>query len=148
MSNSSHVHLCLFVFQVHFLSPHRSGNSLRNPFALKHSDSFEGRTAQCHIIFCPSSKVTTVNKRRRCCRLVSLLFLPLQPVLWILLMDCVEQKDTEAKAPSVVDRYYTRWYRAGKGHVTECCLMLAARWLIQLTLVKLQTSAKEDKMAF
>ncbi|KAI3358519.1 hypothetical protein L3Q82_014944, partial [Scortum barcoo] len=30
----------------------------------------------------------------------------------VLLMDCVEQKESEEKAPSVVDRYYTRWYRA------------------------------------
>lgn len=30
------------------------------------------------------------------------------------LMDTEEQNDTEAKAPSVVERYYTRWYRVGK----------------------------------
>lgn len=25
-----------------------------------------------------------------------------------------EDKDAQDKAPSVVDRYYTRWYRTGK----------------------------------
>ncbi|XP_041811517.1 protein Abitram [Chelmon rostratus] len=45
-------------------------------------------------------------------------------------MDCVEQKDTEAKAPSVVDRYYTRWYRAdmkGKPCEDHCILQHSNR---------------------
>ncbi|KAM8767735.1 protein Abitram [Acanthopagrus latus] len=45
-------------------------------------------------------------------------------------MDCVEQKDTEANAPSVVDRYYTRWYRPdmkGKTCEDHCILQHSNR---------------------
>ncbi|XP_023151988.1 protein Abitram [Amphiprion ocellaris] len=45
-------------------------------------------------------------------------------------MDCVEEKDTEANAPSVVDRYYTRWYRAdmkGKPCEDHCILQHSNR---------------------
>lgn len=41
-------------------------------------------------------------------------------------MDLEAQKDTEAKAPSVIDRYYTRWYRPGKLHRSEISATLSA----------------------
>ncbi|XP_022058524.1 protein Abitram [Acanthochromis polyacanthus] len=45
-------------------------------------------------------------------------------------MDSVEEKDKEANAPSVVDRYYTRWYRAdmkGKPCEDHCILQHSNR---------------------
>ncbi|XP_072226049.1 protein Abitram [Leuresthes tenuis] len=45
-------------------------------------------------------------------------------------MDCEEHKDTEAKSPSVIDRYYTRWYRAdmkGKPCEDHCILQHSNR---------------------
>lgn len=48
-------------------------------------------------------------------------------------MDTEEYKDTQDKAPSVVDRYYTRWYRAGKYRI-KSLLRLASWWLIKLTI--------------
>lgn len=38
----------------------------------------------------------------------------------MLLMDLVEESETKTTAPSVVDRYYTRWYRAGKYYYSLC----------------------------
>lgn len=51
-------------------------------------------------------------------------------------MDCVEQKDPEATAPSVVDRYYTRWYRADvKGKPCEDhCILQHSNRLCVITL--------------
>ncbi|XP_030268333.1 protein Abitram [Sparus aurata] len=51
-------------------------------------------------------------------------------------MDCVEQKDTEANAPSVVDRYYTRWYRADlKGKTCEDhCILQHSNRICVITL--------------
>lgn len=45
-------------------------------------------------------------------------------------MDGIEQKDTEEEAPSVIDRYYTRWYRAdmkGKPCEDHCILQHSNR---------------------
>nr|XP_020462600.1 protein Simiate [Monopterus albus] len=45
-------------------------------------------------------------------------------------MDGGEQKDTQANAPSVIDRYYTRWYRAdlkGKPCEDHCILQHSNR---------------------
>ncbi|XP_017279394.1 protein Abitram [Kryptolebias marmoratus] len=45
-------------------------------------------------------------------------------------MDCVEQTDTNAEAPSVIDRYFTRWYRAdmkGKPCEDHCILQHSNR---------------------
>lgn len=45
-------------------------------------------------------------------------------------MDGVEEEDTEANAPSVIDRYYTRWYRAdmkGKPCEDHCILQHSNR---------------------
>lgn len=45
-------------------------------------------------------------------------------------MDCEEQTDTEVKVPSVIDRYYTRWYRAdvkGKPCEDHCILQHSNR---------------------
>ncbi|KAM4630881.1 protein Abitram [Polymixia lowei] len=45
-------------------------------------------------------------------------------------MESKEEKDTEAPAPSVIDRYYTRWYRAdikGKSCEDHCILQHSNR---------------------
>ncbi|XP_022603353.1 protein Simiate [Seriola dumerili] len=45
-------------------------------------------------------------------------------------MDGIEQKETEENAPSVIDRYYTRWYRAdmkGKPCEDHCILQHSNR---------------------
>ncbi|XP_034016074.1 protein Abitram isoform X2 [Thalassophryne amazonica] len=45
-------------------------------------------------------------------------------------MDDMEQKETEVTAPSVIDRYYTRWYRAdmkGKPCEDHCILQHSNR---------------------
>ncbi|CAJ1083985.1 protein Abitram [Xyrichtys novacula] len=45
-------------------------------------------------------------------------------------MDCTGEKEAEANAPSVVDRYYTRWYRAdmkGKPCEDHCILQHSNR---------------------
>ncbi|XP_026156255.1 protein Abitram [Mastacembelus armatus] len=45
-------------------------------------------------------------------------------------MDGTEQKDTETNAPSVIDRYYTRWYRVdmkGKPCEDHCILQHSNR---------------------
>lgn len=45
-------------------------------------------------------------------------------------MESVEQEDTKANAPSVIDRYYTRWYRAdmkGKPREDHCILQHSNR---------------------
>ncbi|CAK6949547.1 protein Abitram [Scomber scombrus] len=53
-------------------------------------------------------------------------------------MDGVEQKDTEANAPSVIDRYYTRWYRADmKGKPCEDhCILQHSNRLCVITLAE------------
>ncbi|KAI4817364.1 protein Abitram [Pseudochaenichthys georgianus] len=53
-------------------------------------------------------------------------------------MDCLEQKDTEATAPSVIDRYYTRWYRADmKGNPCEDhCILQHSNRLCVITLAE------------
>ena len=30
------------------------------------------------------------------------------------MMDCTEEKDLATPGPSVIDRYFTRWYKAGE----------------------------------
>ncbi|XP_030597264.1 protein Abitram [Archocentrus centrarchus] len=45
-------------------------------------------------------------------------------------MESVEQEDTKVNAPSVIDRYYTRWYRAdmkGKPREDHCILQHSNR---------------------
>ncbi|XP_043993685.1 protein Abitram [Gambusia affinis] len=45
-------------------------------------------------------------------------------------MDCVEQSNADAEAPSVIDRYFTRWYRAdmkGKSCEDHCILQHSNR---------------------
>ncbi|XP_040044636.1 protein Abitram [Gasterosteus aculeatus] len=53
-------------------------------------------------------------------------------------MDCVEQTDTEATAPSVIDRYYTRWFRADmKGKPCEDhCILQHSNRLCVITLAE------------
>ncbi|XP_053189845.1 protein Abitram [Scomber japonicus] len=53
-------------------------------------------------------------------------------------MDGIEQKDTEANAPSVIDRYYTRWYRADmKGNPCEDhCILQHSNRLCVITLAE------------
>eukprot|EP00064_Thunnus_orientalis_P014062 superscaffoldBa00002393_g14103 len=53
-------------------------------------------------------------------------------------MDVVEQKDTEENAPSVIDRYYTRWYRADmKGKPCEDhCILQHSNRLCVITLAE------------
>uniref|UniRef100_G3NR91 Protein Abitram n=1 Tax=Gasterosteus aculeatus TaxID=69293 RepID=G3NR91_GASAC len=51
---------------------------------------------------------------------------------------CVEQTDTEATAPSVIDRYYTRWFRADmKGKPCEDhCILQHSNRLCVITLAE------------
>ncbi|XP_068558613.1 protein Abitram [Cebidichthys violaceus] len=53
-------------------------------------------------------------------------------------MDSLEQKDTEATAPSVIDRYYTRWFRADmKGKPCEDhCILQHSNRLCVVTLAE------------
>ncbi|XP_075961795.1 protein Abitram [Anarhichas minor] len=53
-------------------------------------------------------------------------------------MDCSEQKDTEATAPSVIERYYTRWFRADmKGKPCEDhCILQHSNRLCVVTLAE------------
>ncbi|KAG7461400.1 hypothetical protein JOB18_007672 [Solea senegalensis] len=53
-------------------------------------------------------------------------------------MDETEQKDTEDNAPSVIDRYYTRWYRADmKGKPCEDhCILQHSNRLCVVTLAE------------
>ncbi|KAM9383627.1 protein Abitram [Pholidichthys leucotaenia] len=53
-------------------------------------------------------------------------------------MDCEEKNDTEANAPSVIDRYYTRWYRADmKGNPCEDhCILQHSNRICVITLAE------------
>ncbi|KAM9838734.1 protein Abitram isoform 1-T1 [Aulostomus maculatus] len=56
-------------------------------------------------------------------------------------MDSVDRKDTEANAPSVIDRYYTRWYRADmKGKQSEDhCILQHSNRICVITLAETHT---------
>ncbi|RVE66975.1 hypothetical protein OJAV_G00112820 [Oryzias javanicus] len=53
-------------------------------------------------------------------------------------MDCETQKDTELEAPSIIDRYYTRWYRTDlKGQPCEDhCILQHSNRLCVVTLAE------------
>uniref|UniRef100_A0A8C7ZUD9 Protein Abitram n=1 Tax=Oryzias sinensis TaxID=183150 RepID=A0A8C7ZUD9_9TELE len=45
-------------------------------------------------------------------------------------MDSETQKDSELEPPSIIDRYYTRWYRAGKKVLINLCpLIFLFHWI-------------------
>ncbi|KAF6714572.1 Protein Simiate [Oryzias melastigma] len=53
-------------------------------------------------------------------------------------MDCETQKDAELEAPSIIDRYYTRWYRTDlKGQLCEDhCILQHSNRLCVVTLAE------------
>ncbi|MED6250461.1 hypothetical protein AMECASPLE_008990 [Ameca splendens] len=62
-------------------------------------------------------------------------------------MDCVEKKNADGEAPSVIDRYFTRWYRAdmkGKPCEDHCVLQHSNR-LCVVTLAETHPILQEGR---